>query len=168
VIGSNTPVRSAYTIADNRESYNCGDKRHLSYNCRRPKNYNGRRISTHGSHVGYGASRGGRGRAQGGSRANIVVAEEGPSIILTGEQIMQWEQWQERNTSKNSTSTSSQGPIAATAIHFGNFANYTHVRKGIQAQTLASSYDPHLNWIIDSGASKHVTCSFNPFASYNP
>jgi hypothetical protein len=30
VMGSNTPVRSAYIIDDNREFYNCGDKGHLT------------------------------------------------------------------------------------------------------------------------------------------
>lgn len=30
MIGSNTPVRSAYIIDDNRECYNCGDKGHLT------------------------------------------------------------------------------------------------------------------------------------------
>jgi hypothetical protein len=42
------------------------------------------------------------------------------------------------------------------------------VGKGTQAHPLASSYDPYLDWIIGLGASKHVTGSFNSFASYNP
>ena len=40
--------------------------------------------------------------------------------------------------------------------------------KGTQAQAFASSHYPHLDWIIDSSASKHVTSSVNSFASYNP
>ena len=62
VMGHSTLVRSAYTVADDRECYNCGEKGHLSYNCPRPKNYNGGRIGTRGGRGGYGASRGGRGR----------------------------------------------------------------------------------------------------------
>jgi hypothetical protein len=73
-----------------------------------------------------------------------------------------------RETFESSTSTSSQGPVVAASIHFGNFANYAHVGKGTQAHPLASSYDPYLDWIIGLGASKHVTGSFNSFASYNP
>lgn len=73
-----------------------------------------------------------------------------------------------KETFESSTSTSSQGPVVAASTHFGNFANYTHVGKGTQAHPLASSYDPYLDWIIGLGASKHVTGSFNSFASYNP
>ena len=58
------------------------------------------------------------------------MTEEVPSVTLTGEQVMQWEQWQKKKTSESTTGTSSQGPIATAATHFGNIANYAHVGKG--------------------------------------
>ena len=52
---------------------------------------------------------------------------------------------------------------------FGNFANYAHVGEGTQAHALVATYKhSHIDWIIDSGASKHVTGSLSTFASYTP
>ena len=96
------------------------------------------------------------------------MIEEISHITLTGDQAAEWKAWQKSKTSENSTSISTQGPVTAPATHFGNFANYTYVGEGTQAQTLKLSYHPHLDWIIDSGASKHVTGTFDTFASYTP
>lgn len=54
---------------------------------------------------------------------------------------------------------------AGPAGNFGNRANYAHMGEGTQAQALASSYRHHIEWVIDSGASKHVMSS--PFKTYN-
>jgi hypothetical protein len=45
----------------------------------------------------------------------------------------------------------SKGNLDDTAAHFDNFAGYAHVNKDIQA--LASTKS-HVDWIIDSGASR--------------
>jgi hypothetical protein len=50
-----------------------------------------------------------------------------------------------------------------TAVYFGNFAGYSHANKGIQA--LASTKS-HIDWIIDSGASRHVTGTSSEFVEY--
>ena len=63
--------------------------------------------------------------------------------------------------------TTSASP-AAIIGNFGNCANYAHMGEGTQAQALASSYRHHIEWVIDSGASKHVTDMFSPFKTYNP
>ena len=63
--------------------------------------------------------------------------------------------------------TTSASP-AAIIGNFGNCANYAHMGEGTQAQTLASSYKHHIDWIIDSGASKHVTGMSSHFKSYSP
>ena len=102
------------------------------------------------------------------TRANAAMTEEISHVTLTGDQAAEWKAWQKSKTSENSTSISTQGPVAAPATHFGNFANYACVGEGTQAQALASSYHPHLDWIIDSGASKYVTGTFDTFASYTP
>src|SRR5436189_1433377 len=54
---------------------------------------------------------------------------------------------------------------ANTTSWFGNFAGYAHTGTGIQA--LAST-KPHVDWIVDSGASRHVTGAFSEFAFYDP
>jgi len=63
--------------------------------------------------------------------------------------------------------TTSASP-AAIIGNFGNCANYAHMGEGTQAQALASSYRHHIDWIIDSGASKHVTGMSSHFKSYSP
>ncbi|CAO2199022.1 unnamed protein product [Urochloa humidicola] len=50
----------------------------------------------------------------------------------------------------------------------GNFGNYAHLGEGTQAQALASSYRYNTEWIIDSGASRHVTGMSNLFKTYIP
>ena len=55
---------------------------------------------------------------------------------------------------------SSKGKGQATqdldnTTYFGNFVGYAHVNKGTRVQALAST-KTHVDWIIDSGASRHV------------
>jgi hypothetical protein len=195
VMGDRNHVTSACTITDDRVCFNCGEKGHLSYNCPQPKNYNsyegygnsdsgsgghGRGHSGRGGCGGYNGGRGGRGgydggrggrgrgKGQGGTRAHAAMTEETPQFIFTADQAAEWEAWQKSKKSENSTSISPQGPMTTPATHFGNFANYACEGEGTQAQALASSYHPHLDWIIDSGASKHVTGIFDIFSSYTP
>jgi hypothetical protein len=85
----------------------------------------------------------------------VAATEETPSITLTGEQVKQWEQWQKGKASESSTSTSLD-PMTSTSNNFGNFANYARIGEGTQAQALASSCRHHIDWVIDSGASKHL------------
>jgi hypothetical protein len=86
---------------------------------------------------------------------------------LTGEQVKQWEQWQKSKACDISRTTLSKSEIATTS-HFGNFANYAHLGKGTQAQALASTYRHNVEWVIDSGASKHVTGISSVFKTYTP
>ena len=102
-----------------------------------------------------------------GPQVNAATIEEVPSLNLTGEQVMQWEQWQKIKASKVSKTTPA-GPMIATTSHFGNFANYAHLGKGTQAQTLASTYRHNIEWVIDSGASKHVIGISSSFKTYTP
>ncbi|KAF2918294.1 hypothetical protein DAI22_08g047500 [Oryza sativa Japonica Group] len=120
-------TRSAYTVADNRECYNCGQVGHVSYNCPTPRNIGGRGL-IRGGHGGFGGTRGGFGGDRGGfggnrggrggdwrgsPQANAAI-EEGKAITLTGEQLTQWEEWQKNKTNESSNTTT----------HFSNFANY--------------------------------------------
>lgn len=58
------PTRSAYTVADNRECYNCGQVGHVSYNCPTPRNIGGRGL-IRGGYGGFGGTRGGFGGDRG-------------------------------------------------------------------------------------------------------
>jgi hypothetical protein len=178
MMSGNNPVKSAYTSMAERKCYNCGEEGHLSYNCPLPKSYGGRSGSRGGRGGRGGGRAGGRGRGRGGPQANVATWESGsqvttattgdlPSVTLTGEQVKQWEQWQKMKGSESSKATS-DGPVIATTSHFGNFANYAHLGKGTQAQALASTYRHNIEWVIDSGASKHVTGLSSSFKTYTP
>jgi len=102
------------------------------------------------------------------------VTDSGPqvnagieSLTLTGEQVKQWEQWQKSKACEVAGSTP-VGSMMATTSHFGNFANYAHMGKGTQAQALASTCRHNIEWVIDSGASKHVTGISSLFRTYTP
>jgi len=184
MMSSNNPVKSAYTSVAERKCYNCGEEGHLSYNCPLPKSYGSRsgsrggRGGARGDQGSRGGRGGGRGRGRGGTQANVANWESGsqittatagdfPSVTLTGEQVKQWEEWQKMKGSESSKTTS-DGPMIATTSHFGNFANYAHLGKGTQAQALASTYRHGIEWIIDSGASKHVIGISSSFKTYTP
>jgi uncharacterized membrane protein YgcG len=169
MMGSGNSVKPAYVAIEDRECYNCGEKGHLSYDCSKPRGSGGRggsrggRGSTRGGYGGGRGSRGGsrgggRGRGRDGPRANVATTEETPSVTLTGEQARLWEQWQKGKSSEGSTSLDGH-----TTSNFDNFANYAHMGEGTQAQALASSYRHHVDWVIDSGASKHITGMSSPF-----
>jgi hypothetical protein len=177
VMTANDSVKSAYTATDDRDCYNCGEKGHLSYNCPHPRGSGERGGGTRGAtrstygrgRGGYGRGRGGRarGRGRGAPRVNVVVTEDTPSITLTGEQAKRWEEWHKEKESECPTSTP-LGSVATTSTqHFGNFANYAHSGAGTQAQALASSCRSHRDWIIDSGASRHVTGLIDSFKTYS-
>ena len=185
MMSGNNPTKSAYTSVAERKCYNCGEEGHLSYNCPTPKGYGGRsgtrggcggaRGDQGGGHGGQGGGRGrGRGVPQanaatmeGASQVSTVTTEEVPSLMLTGEQVKQWGQWQKFKASEASNTTSVSSATATTS-HFGNFANYAHLGKGTQAQALASTCRHNIEWVIDSGASKHVTGTSSSFKTYTP
>ena len=162
VMGSGNSMKPAYVAIEDRECYNCGEKGHLSYNCPNPKGSGGRGGSRGGYGGGRGGRGGGRGRGRGGPRANVATTEETPTLTLIGEQVKKWEQWQKGKSSESSTSLDE-----STTNNFGNFANYAHMGEGTQAHALASSCRHHIEWVIDSGASKHVTGMSSPFKTYN-
>jgi hypothetical protein len=137
VMGTTNPIKSAYVAVDDRECFSCGEKGHLRYNCPNPKN-NGGHGGTHGGHSGtrggHWSHGGGRGGGCGSPSANVASTEETLSVTLIREQLKMWEQWQKGKASETSLDS------VTTTCHFGNFANYTNLGEGTQAQALASSY----------------------------
>ena len=70
---------TAYTIADDRSYFNCGEKGHLSYNCPQPKNYNS-----------YDGGRGGRGRGRSAAEAMValMVAVEAVEAMMVAVEVV--------------------------------------------------------------------------------
>ena len=55
--------------------------------------------------------------------------------------------------------------------YVGDFANFTYKDEGHYAHALVPTRVSQLNWILDSGASKHVTgasCEFDSYVQYPP
>jgi hypothetical protein len=159
VMRTTNPIKLAYVVVDNRDCFNCGEKGHLSYNCPNPKNNGGCGRSRGGRGGGRGRR---RGRGHGSPSANVASAAKALSITLTGEQLKMWEQWQKRKDSETSLDSTT------TTSHFANFTNYAHLGEGTQAQALASSYKHHIDWVIDSGTSKHFIEESHSFTTYIP
>ena len=76
---------TAYTIADDRSCFNCGEKGHLSYNCPQPKNYNS--YEDYGS---YDGGRGGRGRGHSAAEAMValMVAVEAVEAMMVAVEVV--------------------------------------------------------------------------------
>lgn len=58
--------------------------------------------------------------------------------------------------------------MGAPINHFGNVANYIFLGRGTQAHALISTYRHQGEWVIDSGAFKHVTGRSSYFTTYSP
>jgi Retrotransposon gag protein len=148
-----TPAR------EDGECYNCEKKGHLSYNCLKLHNTGGGRggKGQRGEHGGReGRGRGGRGVA------HLAVADD--FYNTTKANAAEMTEMEELRRFKLQVENS-KGNLDDIAAHFGNFAGYAHVNKGIQA--LASTKS-HVDWIINSGASRHVTGTSSEFIEYHP
>jgi hypothetical protein len=150
--GGANPSRSVFIATERRETrdyYNCGQSGHLSHNCTEPRremrgrgrgpsrggSYRGRGRS-YSSGSGYSGSSSGSGYF-GGSKANLATLEEGTSTASQGES-------KRKNQEEN---------------NFGNFAHFAYTDEGNVANASILNNRLYPEWILDSGASKHVTGS---------
>ncbi|XP_071680627.1 uncharacterized protein [Lolium perenne] len=152
--------RSAYLVSERQETrdcYNCGVNGHLSHQCPAPP-HRGRGGFKSGGRYNRGYYRGGRGRnggsyyhnscgSQGGARANMTVMEGGQS---TGTII---EAKGKKGEQQGETS-------------FGKFAHFVYTKGNIDNVSLAA-HKLDSDWVLDSGASKHVTGNIREFELYN-
>ncbi|VAH22706.1 unnamed protein product [Triticum turgidum subsp. durum] len=151
--GEANASRSAFTVSEwkeTRECFNCGEKGHISINCTAQR----REIRGRGRGYSRGGYRGvrGRGNSRGSNYssgfkanlANLATQEEGTSTTPQGESKSRS---QEDNT-------------------FGNFAHFVYTGEGNFANASISTHDFLPDWILDSGASKHVAGTSTEFESY--
>jgi hypothetical protein len=157
-------VRSALVVLaaparEDKECYNCGKKEHLNYNCLQPCNIGGSQGGR--GQRGERGGRGGRGRG-GRGVAHLAVADD--SYNTNEANAAEMTELEELRRFKLQVK-SSKGDLDDTAIYFGNFAGYAHANKGIQALAFTKS---HVDWIIDSDASRHVIETSSEFVEYYP
>ncbi|XP_078169017.1 uncharacterized protein LOC144563418 [Carex rostrata] len=173
-------VRSALAVSNSdntgyrgetRQCYNCGEVGHLKQACPKPpkeRDTGGRGQSGSRGH-GHGGQRGGRG----GNRAYLMVIEEEEEVggDLTEENQALVEAYSQglRNRQKPIGNVNSvRDDTSTSTVSRGNFASLAHTATGTH-DTLALASIPITgspDWIVDSGASSHVTGTVGEFSSY--
>ncbi|KAJ9550922.1 hypothetical protein OSB04_014967 [Centaurea solstitialis] len=159
---SNQNLSGSY--GENRRCYNCGETGHLCRACPKPP----RERETGGRGRGRGGRRGGRGGSFGGYRANLTMSDReenaystSPTESMEQEVLEIWRKMKlARDDNKKATSVGASTPSSSR----GNMATYantcTHALASIP--TVRAS-----EWIIDSGATRHVTGAHDEFLTYS-
>ena len=162
--GSETLQQPAFMVAERREyreCFKCGETGHLSRSCYAPRgrgrgrnygrsNYQGARGNYQGARSNNQGVRG-RGNNSGGHnyssthRANAAVLGEGSSITGQGE-----------------SNNGSQEDAC-----YGNFAHFVHTNEGNTDCASVAIHKSNFDWVLDSGASKHVTGNLKEFEQYS-
>ncbi|XP_047312938.1 uncharacterized protein LOC124916252 [Impatiens glandulifera] len=150
---------------ETRECYNCGEVGHLISACTKsPKARNSGGRGQSGER-GRGRGRGRRGGGRGGYRANLMVAGEDNGDGVQEEELSAEDQELLRSYSQL-LRRKGRGAVE-NASTSGNIATYAHLVAGTSdTHALASISTVGSPWIIDSGASRHVTGTVGEFSSY--
>jgi hypothetical protein len=159
VVKSNTttPSRPAFMVTRNNETrdcFNCGENGHLSRDCHAPRKPNRGR----GRGNDRGGLRGGRCQRYGiGQKANVALQEEGlfDKVEFVTKEL--------KELKKKMETTLDKGQGDST---FGDFAHFAYANEGNCAHKSTLSQMSFPNWILDSGASKHVAGTSKEFESY--
>ena len=147
----------AYMVAGSQETRICYEKGHLIRDCSQPLKPNrdrgrGRGMQRGGTSRG-GASRGGRVNF----RANHAMSDgyDAELVTISPNELDEFRRWKEirKDSQLNNQETTSSSNSVADAVHSdsGTF-NQNHTS----------------DWILDSGASRHVMGKLNEFTSYTP
>ncbi|WVZ87161.1 hypothetical protein U9M48_033847 [Paspalum notatum var. saurae] len=136
------PPRPTYAVIANetRECFNCGETGHISGDCCFPRKLRYGR--------GRWPNRGGTGRGRAG-RTNRGRGYENRS----------------EHKANMMTLKEKESPSPPTSE---NIANYAQTTSGNPNQAFMSMQSSNSDWILDSGATKHVSGISNEFASYTP
>ncbi|KAF9661127.1 hypothetical protein SADUNF_Sadunf19G0035400 [Salix dunnii] len=154
-----------------REALNCGEVGHLEQACTKPpkERNSGGRGQTRGRGCG---RRGRRGSGRGGYRANLMVADdEGEAdVVFTDEDHEFLEMLKrKRRVAVDGDRKGANEDASTSTSSRGNFASYAHSAKGTHdTHALASiSTSRSLEWIVETGASRHVIGTASEFSSYS-
>nr|AAP46207.1 putative retrotransposon protein [Oryza sativa Japonica Group] len=137
---SPSPTYAIVQGKETRECFNCGEMGHLMRDCHAPR----KPTYGRGRGVDRGGTRGGRGYA---GRSN-----RGRGYGYRGDY-------------KANAVTLEEGSSGTTP---DNVANFAHSTSGSFNQAFMSMNTSHSSWILDSGASRHVTGMSGEFTSYKP
>jgi transposase InsO family protein len=137
---SPSPTYAIVRGKETRECFNCGEMGHLMRDCHAPR----KPTYGRGRGVDRGGTRGGRGYA---GRSN-----RGRGYGYRGDY-------------KANAVTLEEGSSGTTP---DNVANFAHSTSGSFNQAFMSMNTSHSSWILDSGASRHVTGMSGEFTSYKP
>jgi Zinc knuckle len=154
-------------MGETRECYNCGEVGHLKQFCTKPpkeRNLGGRAQSG-----GRGRDRGGRRGGRGGYQTHLTVAEgESEEIVVFTEEDHEFLEMLKRKQKVASEGKRVLDDASTSASSRGNIASFAHSATGIcDTLALASiSTTRSPDWIVDSGASRHVTGATREFSSY--
>ena len=161
VLAPSCPTYVVTRSQETRICYNCGDKGHLSRDCSQPqKTYRGR-----GRGNDRGAPRGGGGHGgRRGLRANFAMSEEGASDLVTIS-ATELEELRKLKENKNNSKSDDQGTVPTST---DNVANFIYSDAAMKKQALLSIKNSNSSWILDFGASRHVTGMSSEFTSYTP
>ena len=128
---------------ETRDCYNCGKPGHLSYDCTAPRRGRGRGYNR-------GFYRGGRGR---GGHNNSVPPRAHVAVPKDGQQSAAANEENKKGGQEDAT--------------FGSFAHFAHANEGNIEKASIATHKIYPEWILDSGASKHVTSNTREFESYD-
>ena len=156
--------RPAYLVSERQETrncHNCGVTGHLWYQCTAPPRRGGGGFRGGRYNRGYyrGAPRGryggtyyhNSGGPQGGGRANMTFMEGGQSASSQNQ----------GGAVEGVNKGEQQGETS-----FGQFAHFVYTKGNIENVSLAA-HKLDSDWVLDSGASKHVTGNVREFEMYH-
>jgi hypothetical protein len=149
------------------ECYNCCEVGHLKQFCTKPPKE--RNLGGRGRSGGRGRGRGGRRGGRGGYQAHLTVAEEeSEETMVFTEEDQEFLEILKRKQKAAGEGKRAIDDASTSSSSRGNIAFFVHSASGIgDTLALASiSTTRAPDWIVDSGASRHVTGAAREFSSY--